>query len=137
MSIVTTNIQINTFKLSYYTKENKTKLILDALFIILMCLNLYMFLNGEFNTMQRFKKWHENKIEPLTAIEKKQRHMQKPQFVRKLQVIFRAANILFALHIGITVYNEFMWFRVVTDLSEITNGIESFPSQFVTQHLTD
>ena len=75
MSIVETNIEINTFKLNYYIQENLTKIVIDALFIILMLLNLYMFLNGEFNTMQRFKKWHEIKIEPLTSIEKKQRHM--------------------------------------------------------------
>ena len=137
MSIINTDININTFKLNYYSKENMAKFVLDGSFIVLACLNLYMFLNGEFNTLQRFKKWHENKIEPLTQIEKKQRHMQKPQFVRKLQVIFRLANILFALHISITVYNEFMWFRVVTDLTEITTGIDTFPSEFVTSHLTD
>ena len=57
--------------------------------------------------------------------------------MRKLQVIFRMANILFALHIGITIYNEFMWFKVVTDLSAITVNIDKFPSQFVTQHLTN
>lgn len=71
MSTVTTDIQINTFKLNYYNKENAAKIAIDIVFIFLMLLNLYMFLNGEFNTMQIFKKWHENKIEPLTAIEKK------------------------------------------------------------------
>ena len=75
MSIINTDIQINTFKLNYYSKENRAKIAIDASFIILMCLNLYMFLNGEFNTLQRFKKWHENRIKPLTDIEKKQRHM--------------------------------------------------------------
>ena len=63
--------------------------------------------------------------------------MQKPQFVRKLQVIFRLANILFVLHIGITVYNEFMWFNVVTDLTKITTNVKTFPSPFVTKHLTE
>ena len=78
MSTISTDIEVNTFKLNYYSKENQSKVVIDVIFIIFMCLNLYMFLNGEFNTLQRFKKWHENKIEPLTPIEKKQRHMQKP-----------------------------------------------------------
>ena len=63
--------------------------------------------------------------------------MQKPQFVRKLEIIFRLANVLFVLHIGITVYNEFMWFNTVTDLTNIITKIQTFPSKFVTLHLTD
>ena len=39
------------------------------------------------------------------------------------------------LHIALTCYNEFMWFRVVTDLTEISASIGKFPSKFVTDHL--
>ena len=70
MSLVNTDIQINTFKLNYYVSDNAAKIVIDGCFIFLMLLNLYMFLNGEFNTMQIFKKWHENKIEPLSKVEK-------------------------------------------------------------------
>ena len=39
------------------------------------------------------------------------------------------------LHIALTCYNEFMWFRVVTDLTEISASIGKFPSKFVTEHI--
>jgi hypothetical protein len=51
MSLVSTDIQINTFKLDYINWDNVVKLVVDISFIFLMLLNLYMFLNGEFNTM--------------------------------------------------------------------------------------
>ena len=51
MSTINTDIAVNTFKLNYYSKENNAKIAIDVIFIIFMCLNLYMFLNGEFNTL--------------------------------------------------------------------------------------
>jgi len=47
-----------------------SRLILQIVYAVMFLLNIYIFVSGEHNIIQRFNKWHEINIEPLTHIEK-------------------------------------------------------------------
>lgn len=50
------------------------RLALQAIFVIFFFFNLYLFANTEYSIYQRYKKWKDHNIKPLTRVEKDQRN---------------------------------------------------------------
>ncbi len=60
------DLEVKTFDLSI----NKTNFIIMGIFSILLALNVYIFLNREYNVWIRYSGWYEINISPLTEYEK-------------------------------------------------------------------
>jgi hypothetical protein len=63
------HLEVQTFDLSV----NETNFIIMGIFFILFTLNLYIFLNSEYNVWSRYAGWYEIKIKPMQAFEREQR----------------------------------------------------------------
>ena len=114
-----------------------SRFIMLIVFAIIFLLNLYIFMSSEHNIYQRFLKWHQNNIAPLTKIEKDQREKKKPLCLQKLSLVFRPASVALIAHIILTLYTEALYILNFVELTKLKENIDSYPTAPVKAVLLD
>jgi hypothetical protein len=101
---VDTNIKTRSMRLDIYqTTADYFNLALGIIYLLLFMTILYTIILGRFsiiNKYRQYQSWLKSEIEYLTIVEKRQRQLRKPEYMRILTVLldgFTLINVVYSI----------------------------------------
>ena len=113
------------------------RLILMGMFGVMYLLNLYIFASGEHAIYQRYQRWWENNIAPLTSIERDQRDKYKPKLMRFFSIALRPSSVAIIMHILLTLLSEIYYIMTFSTMTALTPTMTPYPAAPITAELLD
>jgi len=97
----------------YKTRTDMVRLGFEALYVLLLLYNMFIFLRKLVGKGRSYQKWRRIEIDSLSEIERRQRHLKQPEWIRMWNSLFTYFTYFDVIYFSLAIASIVLWLMYI------------------------
>lgn len=117
---VSNYLYVFTMRLDMYrTRSDLVRLGFEALYVLLLLYNMFVFLRRLVDKGRRYRQWRRLEVDSLSDVERRQRHQKRPEWVRLWHSLFTYFTYFDVVYFSLALASIVLWLLYIKGAAEV------------------